>query len=230
MINTNNGPLNAAQYEGPLDDLDGQLNGLLSQTISQDIASKLSDCIAEIRRLASAADKDRVAIKEPHLTASRRVDDDFRPIKSRSAEMIKRGKGAVTAYMVEQQRIADEARRKAEAEAAEAARVAEELAKDAIVGDMVKQEAQDAELAAVSANAEYESSRRIKGQDSHSRAMSLRTYYEAEIIDPIEAAKFFASDAKVQDAILSAANRLLRSAEKPESIPGITINTKQKAA
>lgn len=230
MTLSNNGPLDAAEYIEPFDELEANLNALLSAELDEATAGQLNDCVKEIQALTKSADNDRKAIKEPHLVAGRQVDADFKPITERGKSLADKGKKAVTAYMIEQRRIADEARRKAEAEAAERARIAEELAKDALVGDMVKQEAEEAERAAEAAKAAAENSGRVGSLTGQSRVMSLRTSYEAVITDPIAAATFFADHPKVQDAIVQAANAMLRGKDKPESIAGMKINTIQKAA
>lgn len=230
MTLTNNGPLDADEYIEPFDDLEANLNALIEKELDDTTAGQLNDCIKEIQALTKSADKDRKAIKEPHLSASRYVDASFKPITTRGAELANKGKAVVTAYMVEQQRIADEARRKAEAEAAERARVAEQLANDALVGDMVAQEAVEAARAAEVAQATAGIAGRVGSLTGQSRTMSLRTSYEAVITNPVAAATFFADHPSVQDAIVKAANALLRGANRPESIAGIQINTIQKAA
>lgn len=227
---TNNGPLDAAEYNEPFDELEANLDALIAQETDELIAGKLNDTIKEIQALTKAAEKDRKAVKEPHLAASKRVDADYMPLKTRGTELAARGKARVTEYLVEQQRIADEARRKAEAEEAERARIAAEMADDALVGDMVNQEAEEAAQAANVARAEYENAGRAGSLTGQSRVMSLRTIYQAEIDDYQAAAAHFASHPKVQDAILAAANSILRGPDRPDSLPGIIIKKIQKAA
>ena len=227
---SNNGPLSADEYTEPLDGLESNLDAILSDKITDESAGRLNDCIAEIRNLMKKAEADRKAIKEPFLQGGKRVDADFKPISERGKDLADRGKKAATEYMMEQQRIANEARRKAEAEAAERARIAAQLADDALVGDMVQQEAIEAADAAKAAKLVYDNSGRVGSLTGTARTMSLRTSYRAEIIDPMAAAKFFADHPAVQDAILSAANALLRGKDRPASIAGIKINEIQKAA
>ena len=227
---SNNGPLNADDYREPFDGLEDNLNDLLGLEITEDVAGRLNDVISEIRGLTKKADADRVAIKKPFLDGGKRVDAEFKPVTTRGKELADKGKAAVTAYMIEQQRIANEARRKAEAEAAERERIAAQLASDALVGDMVQQEAEDAATAAEAARLVSDNSGRVGSLTGTARTMSLRTSYRAEIIDPMAAAKFFSDHPAVQDAILSAANALLRGKDRPASIAGIKINEIQKAA
>ena len=227
---TNNGPLDASEYDEPFNELEANLDALIAQETDELVAGKLNDTIKEIQSLTKQAEKDRKAVKEPHLAASKRVDAEYMPLKTRGIELAAKGKARVTEYLVEQQRIADEARRKAEAEEAERARIAAEMADDALVGDMVKQDAEDAAQAATVAQAEYENAGRAGSLTGQSRTMSLRTSYQASISDPVAAATFFADHPKVQDAILAAANAMLRGQDRPESIAGMTINKIQKAA
>ena len=230
MTLSNNGPMDAADYEAPLSELEENLAEYRDVNLDDESCSKLNDLLKEIQAVGKDADKSRVALKEPHLVAGRQVDDDFRPIKDKAKELHTDGKKIVTAYLVEQKRIADEARRKAEAEAAEKARIAEKLKADSLIGEDVVNEAREAQKAADLASAQYDNAGRAGSYQGGARTMSLRTSFEAEFTDVKAAALHFADHPKVQDAILSAANALLRGSDRPESIPGIKINTVQKAA
>lgn len=230
MTLSNNGPLDAADYNEPLDELEAHLTEIIALELDDASAAKLNDVVKEIQSLTKAANKDRVAIKQPHLDAGRQVDDDFRPVLDRGKSLAQRGKDAATAYMVEQRRIAEEARRKAEEEAARKARIAEELANDALIGDDVAREAKDASLALITAEAEASTSGRLGSMSGQSRVMSLRVSYKAEIEDADKAAAYFASHPKVQEAILVVANQILRSPDRPQSIAGIKINKIERAA
>ncbi|WP_416877935.1 hypothetical protein [Litorimonas sp.] len=230
MTLSNNGPMDAADYEEPLTELESNLSDYEGVTLDDESAAKLNDLLKEIQKVGKDADKSRVALKEPHLVAGRKVDDDFRPIKEKAGELHKTGKGYMTAYLVEQKRIADEARRKAEQEAAEKARIAEQLAKDALIGEDVKRDAEEAAKAVDLAKAQAENSGRAGSYQGGARTMSLRTSYEAVLSDPKAAAIHFADHPRVQDAIISAANAILRGSDRPDAIPGIEIKKIQKAA
>lgn len=230
MTLSNNGPLDAFEYNEPLTELESHLSELLAIDLDDVTAGKLNDVVKEIQTLTKSADKDRKAIKEPHLVAGRQVDADFKPIAERGKALIDQGKAKVTAYMIEQQRIADEARRKAEAEAEKARKIAEQLANDALVGESVQEDAKQAERAAQAAQAEASDAGRVGSVSGQSRVMSLRKSYLAEITDPAAAAAHYANHPKLRDVIQAIANAELRSANKPESIPGIIIRTIQKAA
>lgn len=230
MTLSNNGPLDAAEYNEPLTELESHLSELLEIELDDVTAGKLNDVVKEIQTLTKSADKDRKAIKEPHLVAGRQVDADFKPIAERGKRLIDKGKAKVTAYMVEQQRIADEVRRKAEAEAEKARKIAEQLANDALVGDSVQEDALQAERSLQAAQAEANNASRVGSVSGQSRVMSLRTSYQAEITDAVAAATYYADHPRVRDAILMVANAALRGADKPTEIPGIAIRTIQKAA
>lgn len=230
MTLSNNGPLDAGDYTEPLDELEAHLNELLAQDLDDTSAGKLNDVVKEIQTLTKSADKSRVAIKEPHLTAGRKVDEEFKPVIERGKTLASKGKDKATAYMIEQRRIAEEARRKAEEEAAEKARIAEQLRQDALIGESVQADAEEAERLVLVATAEADNAGRVGSVSGGSRTMSLRTSYKAELSDAKSAAIHFADHPKVQDAILSAADALLRGADRPDSIPGINIQKIEKAA
>lgn len=91
-----------------------------------DIAAKLADGIKACTAFAKNADAARVAAKEPHLAAGRAVDGFFKKLVD-PVDKVKLRMGALlTAY---QRKKADEERRRREAEAAEARRVAQEEAR-----------------------------------------------------------------------------------------------------
>ena len=230
MTISNNGPMSAEQYEPLLSELEARLGCLIDQEVDEGVAAGLNDCISAIRTLGKNADADRKKIKEPHLTAGKQVDDDFRPISTKVKSLVDSGKKVVTAYIIEQQRIAKEAEEKALAEERERQRIADAMKDDALIGETVVSEAEAASEAALIAKAETENAGRIGSMSGGARAMSLRVSYSAQIENPAIAAAHFADHPRVQDAIIQAANAILRGADRPDAIPGITINEIKKVA
>lgn len=230
MTLSNNGPMGAGDFIDPLNELEQNLSTYQDMTLDAESCAKLNDLIKEIDTVRKAADKSRIAIKEPHLTASRKVDADFKPVITKAKDMHNSGKALVTAYLVEQKRIAEEERRKAEEEAVRKARIAEQLANDALIGEDVQKDAEEAARVADIALVNEANSGRAGSFGGSARTMSLRTSYRAEIENATVAAAYFADHPKVQDAIISAANALLRSPDRPNAIAGMKIIQEQKAA
>ena len=213
MTLTNNGPKSADEYNAPLDAYSIDLQRFEGLELDSETAAELNDLIKAIQGTGKQAESDRKEIKEPHLRASNSVDDDFRPVKERVADMVKSAKGYLTPYLVEQDRIANELRRKAEAEAAEKARIAEQLANDALVGDSVKADSEAAQAALTVAEAQQANAGRVGSASGMARTSSLRTYRHAKITDARAAAIYFCDHPTIQDAITTAANAIIRNAK-----------------
>lgn len=231
MTLSNNGPKSADDYNAPLEALNADLQRFDGLELNSDLAAELNDLIKAVQGVGKSAETDRKAIKEPHLNASRQVDADFAPIKQSVADMVKRGKGYLTPYLVEQDRIANELRRKAEQEAAEKARIAEALANDALIGDSVAKDAEDAERNLQIATAAASNAGRVGSASGDARTASLRTYRTAEIVDIEKAALFFCTHPSVQDAIVTAANAIIRNAKGGfVKMDGISIKEEKRVA
>lgn len=231
MITDNNPPKDAADYEAPLDTLKDRLSEFELGNMDDARASELNDLIKDIQALNKSAENDRKAIKEPYLLAGRKVDADFKPIKTRADSLVKSAKAILTPYLVEQARIAKEAREAAEREAAEKARIAEQLKQDALVGDSVVKESEEAAANLAMANAKEVNAGRAGSSSGTSRTASLRTYRYAEITDPEKAAVYFCTHPSVQDAIISAANAIIRNAKGGfVKMDGIEIKEEQRVA
>lgn len=231
MTIPNNSPKDAAEYEAPLDELEAKLDGFDSDSLDEVSAAELNDTIKAIQALGKRADADRVVIKKPHFEAGKRVDAEFKPISNRVADLAKKGKSVLTPYLIEQARIAREARELAEREAVEKARIAEQLANDALVGDSVKAEADDAVAKLVVASAVESNAGRVGSASGMARTASLRTYRSAVITDAEKAAIYFCSHPSVQDAIVSAANAIIRNAKGGfVKIDGMEIKEEKRVA
>lgn len=81
--------------------------------------------------IAKRADGQRVIEKEPHLAASRAVDDKWRDVIASAKDLAARAKKHVEAFLIEQRRAEQERARKAAEEAERLRREAEEKAKAA---------------------------------------------------------------------------------------------------
>jgi hypothetical protein len=161
--------------------------------------------------------------KKPYEEAAAAVDGHFRPLLDLVERAYKAIGDKLTAYMQEQQRLAqEEQRRKAEEarkqreEAEAAARRAKEEAERA-GGDAIRAQ-QEAEAAArLAALAEREAAKPAKVQlrgDFGRRAVGLRTTWRAEVVDEQIALKTYGKHPVVRAAALKAALELATAEAK----------------
>lgn len=161
----------------------------------EDQAKKASTFVAQIREALKAIEAARKDEKAPHIDAGRAVDQKWKPL----AALLEPIQGAMgqklTAWQVAQQRIADEARRKAEQEAAKRQAEADRLAAEA-------KTVEDQERAAQAAQAADAEAQKAKAIDSRTRSdtgqtTSLRKAWKFEITDPDKVPRGMCEPSKV---------------------------------
>lgn len=180
-----------------------------------DYALKLSKDIEESRKLA----------KKPHADAAEAVDNAYMPLRDKVAEAAKAVKRMVEAFVIAE-------KRKAEAAAAEARRVAEEAAKAAAEEDPFLADATDAtaaQEAAALAETRAMAARQVTSAAGISKASSLRTVRSAVVTDAVALVTFYATHPDVLGAATKCANAAIRAAKGgPLTIPGVTIKEEEK--
>lgn len=138
----------------PLDAIKVELAGEVEQVSdfmrkpveTQAEADRLGIWAKRLTDLAKRADNHRVVEKEPHLAASRAVDDKWRDPIAEAKDWAAKAKKHVEPYLIAQRRAEEERQRKAREEAEAARRAAAEAARKAQESD--QQSEKDREAAA----------------------------------------------------------------------------------
>lgn len=223
----NNPPADADHYLAELERLVPLCAQWAQGVVTPANAGDARDLIGKIDGLAKNAEKDRKAIKEPYLEQGRKIDASFKPVSERAESLMRPLKAMLSAFLQ-----AEEARKRAEAEAArkeaeEKAKAAEALKNDAFVGEHVAQLAKEAEQQAAQAQ-RLADNNRVQGAESD-RALGLRTYRKAKIVDGIALANHFAKHPDVQAVCEKLANAAIR-AGVADGIPGIEVIEEKRVA
>jgi hypothetical protein len=154
-------------------------------------AEAVSSLLNRLRRVSKDADEARKVEKQPHLDASRAVDGKWKPIADKADLAVTTCKQALAPYL---KAIEEENQRQAEAARKEADRLAE-IARTAHQGASGNlQASEDAERLLRAAKAAEKDAARAGRAKAHAtggeRAVGLRTYYTAEVIDPLAFGKW----------------------------------------
>lgn len=128
---------------------------LASPVETKEQADKAAVWSKRIAEISKKADNERKAEKQPHLDASRAVDDKWRDIIDGSKDFVARLKKHVEPFLIAERRKEQERQRKAQEEAERLRKQAEEAAQEAADDEKAKllQQAEEAEKAAVAKNA-----------------------------------------------------------------------------
>lgn len=224
---SNNAPKDAEEYLAELERLVPICAQWAQGVVNANTAGDARDLIAKIDTIAKSAEKDRKAIKEPYLEQGRKIDTAFKPVAERAESLMKPLKAMLSAFLAaEEKRKRDEAeaaRKEAEAKA----RAADALKDDAFVGEHVAQMAKEAEQRAAQAQrlADHNA---VKGADD-SRALGLRTYRKAKIVNAGMLVGYFANNPEVLAVCEKLANAAIR-AGVGDNIPGIEIIEEKRVA
>jgi hypothetical protein len=193
-------------------------------------AARANDFLEQLAAEAKKLELQRRAEKRPHEDAAKAVDARYRPL----ADMVGACKLVVTALHSawlrrEQDRLAIERRRK-EAEAREAQRLADEAARKAAaaasVSDLIAaSEAERAAKEASAAAAAVPERAQTRGQLS-GRARSLKTTWHARVVDPYAAIRHYRDRAEVRELVERLANADARAGVR--AIPGCAVYSTQE--
>ena len=191
--------------------------------ISEANAGDARDLIGLAKTLAKDIDSKRKEEKQPHLDAGREIDGTYNPLVTSAKASVQSVEKALTAFVIEQKRKADEARREAERLAAEEAAKAKAMEDDALLAETTAQAAQDAANAAEIAAAKQKMAGNVKGSEGF-RAAGLRITRKAKVIDNLKLVQHYALHSDVIAAAEKAANATIRAAKgEPVEIPGVEV-------
>jgi hypothetical protein len=191
-----------------------QVNDFLkSEVTTQAAADRIGIWSKRLTDLAKRADNHRVTEKEPHLAASRAVDDRWRDVIADAKDCAAKAKKALEGFLIAKKR-AEEARARAEAEeAARLRREAEDRAKAAARADVVDEaaEAERAELIRRAQEAEKAAEVRNAQAGRTGAKVALRSEKRAKIVDFDVCLMALKDRAEIRELVQSLANRAVKS-------------------
>lgn len=228
MPHSNNPPRDADEFADDIAAIESAIAKWKAEPVTHENVESLHRDIDFAAKVKKEADASHKAIKEPFLIGGRKVDDRFRPVKNDAEDGVKSLKGILTKYLAEQERIRQEAARKAREEAERLAAQAEADRNDPIIG-MDAQEAAEAAEANVKKQeryAEAAGSSVIEG----ARTIGLRTYHEADVTDAQAMVMHYATHPDVIAAALKCAKADIRTSKGTCTIPGVTVREEKRAA
>lgn len=191
--------------------------------ISEDNAGDARDLIGLAKTLAKDIDSKRKEEKQPHLDAGREIDGTYNPLVASAKASVQSVEKALTAFVIEQKRKAEEARREAERKAAEEAAKAKAMEDDALLAETTAQAAQDAANAAEIAAAKQKMAGNVKGSEGF-RAAGLRTIRKAKVTDYDKLVLHYGRHPDIQAIAEKLANAAIRAAKGgPVDIPGVEV-------
>lgn len=182
--------------------------------------TKLSDELKDLEKERKAAFTKE---KAPHLTASKAVDDKWRPLKDKLESAIKGCKASLTPWRVEQKRLKDEAVEAKRRETEGAQREAVEALRQSNAADMGAREEAEANLKA--ANRAQAQAKRVDRT-----ATGLRTTYVPVLTNITDAIKhYWKSDKAEFTALLQRlATADVRIGKR--EIPGFKVEERKSAS
>ena len=199
---------------------------------NQETADLVGRLVDEARTAGKDADKKRAAEKKPHDDAAKAVQAKWKPLIDKCDLVAATAKKALAPWLqklADEQRAAAEAARKAAEEARQAALAAERAARadDLAAAEAVEQARKEAEQAEKLASRAEKAKAHATGG---TRAIGLRSYWTAELVDPVAALKHYKA---AQPDLLKA--WLLEQAQKDanagkRAIPGFVIHEDRRAA
>ena len=200
---------------------------------STDIAINAGESLKKIKALGRHLEQKRTAITVPMNQALREANALFKPAKKRLKDAEKLLKGKILKYQAEQDRIAQEAQRKADEEARKeriklekAAALAEQAGMEDRAEDL-REEIEVQEIETQKAPVVQSAAPKIEG-------VHTRTIWKAEVTDKLEFLKFVVE--KRQDLVglveinQSALNAQARSLKDSLDLPGIKVAPEKRIA
>lgn len=183
-------------------ELAGMAERLPASCDDDDTAARLADAIKTCSAFSKNTDAARVSAKEPHLAAGRAVDGFFKKLVDPVESVKAKASALLTAF---QRKRADEERRRREAEAAEARRIAQEEAR--LAREAANKAAEEKRLADEAARQAAEA----RTAEEQKAAQAARQAADAAAAEAREA-KDRAAAAK-QDANVAKADATVKAAE-----------------
>lgn len=195
------------------------------KSVTGENCGRVKDLVDNALKLSKDIEESRKMVKQPHMDAAQAVDAAYNPLRDSVANAAKAVKSLVEAFVIAE-------KRRAEAEAAEARRIAEEAAKAQEEVDPFLQDTQEiAQVQATAAIAETRAmaARQVTSAAGISKASSLRTVRSAVVTDPKALVLFYAEHPDVLGAATKCANAAIRAAKGgPITIPGVTVKEEEK--
>lgn len=218
----------SAEADGLLVDARERCKAPLDAAMADLLGKTTGDLRAIAKRLDAAFEEE----KRPHLEAGRAVDEKWRGIRQSVKTAIDFIGKRLSDYLAEQNRLRREAEAKARAEAEEKQRAAEAAeAKAKQSGDLnATLAAQKAMAQADEAAAEAKTlkgSAKVGGGDG-ARAVSMRKFYSAQIVNKKAALNFFSNDKRIIDALQACADEACRKTPN-DPPPGVKTHIEERA-
>ena len=212
----------------------------VSEIETEDQAAKATDFRERVKAETKEAEKTRKAEKQPHIDAGKAVDAKFNPIKQKLETIEALFRPLLNGWLQKKEAARREAERKAEAEALEKIRLADEATKaaeDAVKasegGDVVgatiaaDEAAKAAEDAVKQADDVSNSTVSVKGNYS-ARKTGLRTTSTAEIISYPALLEHYKDHPRIKKTLDQLAGEWARSPEQRQTpLPGVKLVTSQ---
>lgn len=210
-----------------LEDEKEMANAFLKNPVKdQAAADKAGTWAKRLSDLSKKADNFRVVEKEPHLTAGKAVDDKWRNPIDEAKNLSNALKRHVEPFLLEQRRLENERVAKAQAEAAEARRKAEEASRAAaqaeykanqdtatFVDDKAAAEAERAKFAALREAQEAEKAATFNNASAGRTGakVSVRTEKKAKIVDFDACLMALKDREEIRSLVETLANRAVKS-------------------
>lgn len=227
-VGHNSGDLDA--FEAMRQELAGEAE-MAEDFLKQEVktAAQADKCAVWAKRIADLskrADNERKVEKEPHLQASRAVDDRWRDVIDGSKDLSAKLKKHIEPYLIAQRKAEQERVRKAEEEARRQRAEAEAAARAAMEGDeKAAKAARDAQEKAAEAERQAQAKNASAGRTG--ARVALRTVYVAVITDYDAAYAALKDNPDMKAMVQQLADRACR-AKVP--LAGVKFEETQKAA
>jgi hypothetical protein len=218
---SNNPPEAAELFAEEIASLKGRADAF--GEITEENAGDARDLIGLAKKLAKDIETKRKEEKEPHIAAGKQIDGVYMPLSKDAKASTQAVESALLAYITEQKRKAEEARREAERKAAEEAARAKALADDELLRDDAAEAAEEAKTEAKIVAAETKMAGSVKGSEGF-RAASVRVTRKAEVTSELLLTDHYKRHPQVVELCLKLANAEIRAAKgQSVEIPGIKI-------
>lgn len=201
---------------------------ILSKPITtQEQANQAAVYAKRVAGVAKRATDHHKVEKQPALDEGRRVDDKWRDLKDEPADMGKRVKRHMDAFLIEEQRKERERQEAVRREEERLRREAEEAARQAAQADdeAAKAEADRLQREADAKAKEAEARNAAAGRTG--AKVALRTFVSAEITDYDALLMALKDRAEIKEIVVTLANRAARSGV---DLPGMVRKEEQRAA
>jgi len=201
--------------------------------ITVENAGRLNDFFEGARKTAALIEKQRKVEKEPHLEAGRMVDAAYKAVGSVIEKVVESARKALSAHaqkVAREQELAKQAAMEAARKAAEEAAAAAAEAEDEVEKAEALQKQEEALQAALEAEA-AKTTGRVESESGMGRTTALRTYYHAQVDDPIKAVSWLYRNhpGELCALVERLANAATRS-DKELQIPGVSFRKEEKIA